>query len=275
MAIPALGGTTSYVAPEPAPAPTLTQWFIGGSFGQFDVDSNTGNLVSQSSLNDFAELLGYDDYQELILSEDFNDLDLPSSIDFDDYDGVDDSFSDLAAALAAAAPAGGYGLQTQVDDVELNMYTLHFGRDLGSFSGFDLAAYLEVGWLTGDMDLGINYISPVGVVTNVFSDSLDVDVVPVTINIKAEHALFGPVGAYASGGIGYAWTMVQSDSGGIDDNDGGFYAQASAGLVWNATESFDIYGGARWVHFESLDFGDSGFELDDQIGWEIGARYKF
>jgi hypothetical protein len=169
-------------------------------------------------------------------------------------------------------------LRTEISDVDLNMYSLHFGRSLACPQGFDLSAYLEVGWLTGDMDVE-------GIATNLttgpgfgnelvlFHENLDLDIVPVTINFKAEHSLFGPVGGYLSGGIGYAWTNVSGSD--FDENDGGFYAQLAAGLVWNVTESVDLYGGGRWVYLDSLDFGDTGLQLDNQLGWEIGARYKF
>ena len=169
-------------------------------------------------------------------------------------------------------------LRTEVSDVDLNMYSLHFGRSLACPEGFDLSAYLEVAWLTGDMDVE-------GIATNLtegpafgnelvlFRETLDIDIVPVTINFKAEHNIYGPIGGYLSGGVGYAWTNVSGF--GSDETDGGFYAQLAAGLVWNVTESVDLNGGGRWVYLDSLDFGDTELALDNQLGWEVGARYKF
>ena len=156
------------------------------------------------------------------------------------------------------------------------MYSFHLGRPIKSAAGFDLAAYVEVAWLTGDFTAtGISSFLTNNVNQVVFRENLDLDIVPLTLNLKAERNLFGSVGAYLSGGLGYAWTNISID--GDDENGGGFYAQAAAGLVWNVNSSVDIYGGARWVHLNDLEFGDDdfGFELDNQLGWEIGLRYKF
>ncbi len=285
---------TPYVAPAPAPEPAAMGWFIGGSYGQFDVDNNYESQYNDNTISSVLNDLGYDG---LGLGEDMWEYTRTSGedLDFDDllgdlgiedrpdYDDLLDDLNDLdknptdytIGDLNEALRQQGYGLESEVSDVEFDMYTFHFGRELGCASGFDMSAYLEIGWLTGDMTYGLNYISPGDGKVSIFRDSLDIDVIPVTINFKAEHVIYGPVGAYLSGGVGYAWTNIESDDFDMDESDGGFYAQAAAGLVWNVNESFELFGGARWVHLESLDFGDSGFELEDTLGWEIGARYNF
>ena len=272
----AFAGTPS-VAPAPAPAPIYGGWFIGGSFGQFDVDGSSSYDGSDLTLGDISGIdlaegatwLGQDagvDPGEATLGDYFDNLN----------EGPDWEDDNLGEALADNDILS--DLRTEVSDVDLDMYSLHFGRSLACPEGFDLSAYLEVAWLTGDM--GVE-----GIATNLtsgaafgnelvlFSETLDIDIVPVTINFKAEHNIYGPIGGYLSGGVGYAWTNVSGSD--FDETDGGFYAQAAAGLVWNVTESFDIYGGARWVYLDSLDFGDTGFELEDTLGWEVGARFNF
>jgi hypothetical protein len=59
------------------------------------------------------------------------------------------------------------------------------------------------------------------------------------------------------------------------DSDGGFYAQASAGLIYNINSQFELYAGGRWRHLNSLEFGDIPLELDDSFAWEVGARVNF
>ena len=210
------GGSKEVIAPTPPPPPALGGWFIGGTYGQFESDSN-----------------------------------------IDDYDG------EAGKAIAA-------------DKFDFDMYTLHIGRDLGSqVAGFDVAAYLEVGFLDGSAAVSTEY----GLAA-VFYGRVDFDaeIVPITINLKLERPLFGPVNFYLTGGLGYAFTdLSASESPGSDysDSDGGFYAQASAGLLYNINSQFELYAGGRWLHLSSLEFGDIPLELDDSFAWEVGARVNF
>jgi len=274
----AFAGTPS-IAPEPAPAPTLTQWFVGGSFGQINTDGTSNYDGSDITLGDVADF----DLDSVAVWEDptYNGNTGANTLGdyFDSITG--NNWSPDAPLLQSIANfnqgfANQLSFRTEISDVDLNMYSLHFGRVVGNAGGFDLAAYLEVAWMTGDFNAtGILRNIPEGTDLVLFSQKFDIDIVPVTLNFKAEHTLFGPVGAYISGGLGYAWTNISGD--GYDESGGGFFAQAAAGLVWNVSESIDIYGGARWVYLDSLDYGNDslGFELDDQLGWEIGLRYKF
>lgn len=208
----AYAGTPATVtAPPPAPAPSLCEWFVGGSFGQlYDVGNNLDSLID----NEIR------------------------------YGGVD------------------------VEDLDMNMYTLHVGRGLTNQNGWDIAAYLEVAYLDGDMT-----ISAFSSYQRKESTNIDFEMIPVTANLKVEHAIYGPVSGYLSGGLGYAWSRVSAE--GEDANDGGFYAQLAAGLVYNVNESFEIFAGARWLYLDSVDFGDSTFELDNSFAWEAGLRFNF
>ena len=156
----------------------------------------------------------------------------------------------------------------EYSDFDFDMFTLHVGRDLDTqFLGCDLAAYFEIGFLMGDLSYS-EFRS------NGFdSGSLDLDIIPLTFNIKAERALFAGVKGYITAGIGYAFT--QMDIGPISLGDGGFYAQASIGLAYDITPNWEIFGGARWLYLSSLDFGIPGAEIDDAVAWEVGLRYNF
>ena len=258
------------------PLPSAGGWFIGGSFGQFSPDGSSSYDGSDLTLGDISGISLSDGAEWLGVPGEFNPEDTLGDFFNDQNEGPGWEDDNLGEALADASILA--DLRTEVSDVDLNMYSLHFGRSLACPEGFDLSAYLEVAWLTGDMDVE-------GIATNLtegpafgnelvlFRETLDIDIVPVTINFKAEHNIYGPIGGYLSGGVGYAWTNVSGF--GSDETDGGFYAQLAAGLVWNVTESVDLYGGGRWVYLDSLDFGDTELALDNQLGWEVGARYKF
>ncbi|MBU6327976.1 MAG: hypothetical protein KGQ89_10120 [Verrucomicrobia bacterium] len=164
----------------------------------------------------------------------------------------------LSKAAAAIDPF-------DVDKFDFDMYTLHVGRDLGTqVAGFDVAAYLEVGFLDGSATISYRDAS---------AGNIDVEIVPITANLKLERALFGPVNFYLTGGLGYAFTDVSAN--GDSDNDGGFYAQASAGLLYNVNSQFELFAGGRWLYLNTLQFGAAPLDLDDAFAWEIGARVNF
>lgn len=157
-----------------------------------------------------------------------------------------------------------------VSDLDFDMYTLHVGRDLGrQVLGCDIAVYLEVGYLDGEMSISRfnSFDGPNAI-------RFDVEIIPITANVKIERPLFGPVSGYLTGGLGGAFTDISAGSEGSEDGSG-FYAQASAGLLYNINQQCEVYAGARWVYLNDLDFGDAPFELDDEIGWEVGFRYNF
>jgi opacity protein-like surface antigen len=164
-----------------------------------------------------------------------------------------------------------YDQDYKSDDVDFDLYTVQLGRDLGmQVLGCDLAAYLEVGFAQGDGT--ITYQGDGG-----YTD-LELEFIPVTMNIKFERPVYGPLSAYLTAGVGYAFTNAKYDDGGEDTSDGGFIAQASAGLLYNINAQFEIFGGVRWMYLDDLDFGgDNEFDisLENDIAFEIGARYNF
>ena len=229
-----------------APAPTLGGWFVGGTYGQLDTDSNGTQVLNN---NDPVGFLAS-----------YSEGDLGPVLDGDQRP-------------VARRPSGSIGDHYEVSDFEFDMYTLHIGRDLGKqVLGCDLAAYLEVGFLDGDANTSF-FNSGSNSFINSVSTSTDIDIIPITMNLKLERPFYGPISGYITGGVGYAFTDIELDS--ESDSGGGFYAQASIGLIYNINASWEIFGGARYVHLSSLDFGDNGIELDDNIAYEIGARYNF
>ena len=45
------------------------------------------------------------------------------------------------------------------------------------------------------------------------------------MNIKFERPVYGPLSAYLTAGVGYAFTNAKYDDGGEDTSDGGFIAR--------------------------------------------------
>ncbi len=164
-----------------------------------------------------------------------------------------------------------YGDSYTTDDVEFDLYTLQLGRDLGmQVLGCDLAAYLEVGLADGEGTVRYDGDANYG--------DLELQFIPITMNIKFERVIYGPVSAYLTGGVGYAFSNAKYDDEGNDTSDGGFYAQASAGLIYNISPQWEVFGGVRWMYLDDIDFGgDNEFDinLDNDIAWEVGVRYNF
>ncbi len=160
-----------------------------------------------------------------------------------------------------------------VSDFDFDMYSLHVGYDYGNqLMGCDVSAYLEVGYLTGDASATALFFDSFGPFTSSFETELDI--IPVTLNFKLERNIVGGLGIYGSAGLGYAFSDIETF--GESERDGGFYAQASAGLVYNITDSFETYAGARWLYLESVGLGDvNDLELDNEFAWEVGLRYNF
>lgn len=124
---------------------------------------------------------------------------------------------------------------------------------------------------------------PIGVLTG---DEIvgDVDVLPVTLNYKYEFAITPCIGWYIGAGAGVAFVDTELhhfSSGGdelADDSDEVFYAQIFTGVTWNVTESFEVFGGARYYFMDDVDFNVSDFEeSESKDDWivEAGIRFNF
>jgi len=152
---------------------------------------------------------------------------------------------------------------SSIDDVDFDIYTLHLGRDLGrQVLGFDTAAFLEVGLMDGETSIN----NQIGV---------DVELIPVTANIKLERPIYNQFSVYATAGLGYAFSDISGN--GQSATDGGFIAQATAGVLYNINQQLEAFAGVRYMFLDSVNFGGlaSDLELDNEIGWEIGLRYNF
>lgn len=194
-----------------------------------------------------------------------------------------------------AGATAGYLLENECEYV-----SGHVGKDLKrKLWGWDTAAYLEVAYFGCDMSTGggekfckdekycdkkyyggngddyYGTTSPI---------KYDLDVIPVTLNYKLERRITNTLSAYMGIGAGVAFMDLEANPGDSDD-DIVFFAQAFAGLLYNVTEQFEIFTGARVIYFDDPSFNlggvdtsldDAGFESDNVDGlFEVGARYNF
>ena len=110
----------------------------------------------------------------------------------------------------------------------------------------------------------------------------EIEVVPLTFNVKFERALCQRVSAFLGAGLGVAFVDYSGFSGltgDISGNDEVFAAQAFGGIVYHATSSLEVFAGLRWIHLDdepdSLADIASPLSLESDGLVEFGLRYNF
>ncbi|BDS07862.1 hypothetical protein NT6N_29020 [Oceaniferula spumae] len=180
--------------------------------------------------------------------------------------------------------AGGSGGYVSGDWDE-EIYTLHLGAER-KCPGSDCshAFYLEVGYTEKDGEIGIA-TAPGGPASLVYD--VEVEIIPITLNYKYECALTGNLNWYVGAGAGIALydadaSHVQAPGQSFDDTL--FYAHVFTGLVYNVSESFEIFGGVRYIFMDDPDLdigafgfasGEDEFSMDGDLHFELGARFNF
>lgn len=140
-------------------------------------------------------------------------------------------------------------------DAEEAYYTLHLGAKIAETGSITHSLFLE------------------GLYTEVNDNFIDTDLIPVTVNYKADFALNDRLSLYAGVGVGAAF--IDSSFGPFDDSNTELAAQIFAGLGYDVTETFEIYGGARWLWVDDSSVGPLPVDNGDDIGAELGLRFKF
>lgn len=179
------------------------------------------------------------------------------------------------------------------------MYGLHLGAEYkDSGTSATHAIYLQAGYAEDDAAYryypGVPGGPPVGGgITEV--SALDMSVIPITINYKFEVSLSGRLNFYSGLGLGVAvvdtsidWSWSQAlppplgfGSGRDDHTDVRFYGEVFAGVSYNFSEVFQIYGGARYIFMDDLNPNlhvtgasyDAG--IDGTCLIELGIRRRF
>ena len=151
-----------------------------------------------------------------------------------------------------------------------DMYTFQLGANSPwSFNGWNVALFAEVGW-TENHD-ALEDVGPV------FGDEdANLDIIPITFNVKLEKLISGGLAAYLGGGVGSSYVDGEFNTP-LDPDDSAddwvLTAQVFAGLAYHVNDQFEVFGGARWIYFDDPDFG--GVELDDDFLIEGGLRFHF
>ncbi len=169
-------------------------------------------------------------------------------------------------------------------ELETAMYNAHFGvtNSCWKVGPGTISLYAEVGYATQDWSRSFNDDD------DRLKDTLDLDIVPITANIKFDFPIANNLNFYIGGGLGVAWMDIDADieteqfNG--SDSDWVFTAQIFAGLSYSVTTNCEIYGGARWIYYADPTFFGSSWDLSElpetgDIGsdwlFELGVRVKF
>lgn len=169
-----------------------------------------------------------------------------------------------------------------MEDLETGLYTGHVGVDTPwQVAGWNTALYLEGGWAGKEEDF---LIAPPPNTTSgllPIAANAELDVVPVTFNVKFERPFGNGWHAYLGAGLGVSFVDIEVSSalGTESDDDTVFTAQVFGGVGYDLNEDWEIYGGARWMYFDDPSFNDAaatvGLDLDDNVVFELGVRYTF
>ena len=167
-----------------------------------------------------------------------------------------------------------------LDEFDSEMYTLHVGAEYKCpTSSCSHAVYVEVGY--ADRNDGFKYDKQgQGYYNDV---DIDTQLVPLTLNYKFECALTGNLNWYIGAGAGVAFIDVDAtdtryDTGRVTSkesesfDDTVFYGQLFAGLVYNFSDSFEAFGGGRYIYMtDDTDFDNYG----DDWFYDLGFRFNF
>ena len=158
-------------------------------------------------------------------------------------------------------------------DMDTAMYTLHVGTEYKCELS-PHAIFLEVGYANSDA-------TGFGDTTNLDTKfDVTTDIVPLTLNYKYERNFTDKLGWYIGAGAGVAFVDASHDGGDYNSfkdisskfSDAEFFGQIFTGLVYNVSDSFEIFGGARYLYMnDDKDFNTYG---DDWM-FELGARFNF
>ncbi len=158
-------------------------------------------------------------------------------------------------------------------DAEEEIYTGHIGVDTPwNVGGWNVALFAEIGFAQVDTA----YWTPFAK-----TDLVDVEteVMPLTFNVKFERPLTGNLNAFAGFGLGFSFLDVNSKSlnaaFNYSEDDTAFCGQVFAGLVYNVTESFEVFGGARWIYTDSTEFRGRAVDFEDDFMMDLGLRLNF
>lgn len=179
-----------------------------------------------------------------------------------------EDYSAKAPIAPAPAPAlwtwfagGSVGYLTDMDS---EMYTLHVGTEYHVDDVSSHAIFLEVGY--GNPSKSFN--------DNNTKYNVDIDMIPITLNYKYERQLTGNLNWYVGAGAGVMLLDGGSKSDNTDFSETEFLGQIFGGLVYNVSDDFEVFGGARYMYVSDDNFANRDVYGDDWM-FELGARWNF
>jgi len=147
--------------------------------------------------------------------------------------------------------SGGYFFDNEED-----YWTLHFGMKLAESGPVTHSLYVEGLYTEWESTLGV-----------------DSQIIPVTLNYKFDYAFNEKFSFYA--GVGAGAAFIDNDVFGFSDDSVEFTAQVFAGLGYDVTPNFQLYSGLRWLWVDDSNVGGFNVETGDDVGVELGLRFKF
>lgn len=164
-------------------------------------------------------------------------------------------------------------------DAEEAMYTGHVGVDTPwTVGGWNVALFAELA--STEVENGYSIINPAFTSAVVMSPvDVETEVMPLTLNVKLERPLTGKLNGYVGAGLGVSFIDVTATSvvpaGNYSDDETVFTGQVFAGLVYNVSEAFEVFGGARWIFTDSADVRGREVDFDEDVFFEGGLRINF
>ncbi|MGB0992505.1 MAG: outer membrane protein [Akkermansiaceae bacterium] len=192
------------------------------------------------------------------------------------YAGEDYSAKGGKEIIAPPAPSclwtwfAGGSVGQVTGDWDEEMYTLHVGAERKCpGSNCSHAVYLEVGFTEKSETAFFGTAA-------LFAHDVELEIIPITLNYKYECSLTDKLNWYVGAGAGVALADYDVSGPTVNgsDSETAFYAHIFAGLVYNVSESFEIFGGARYIFMDDV-FGSDDVALDGDTQFEIGGRFNF
>ena len=108
-----------------------------------------------------------------------------------------------------------------------------------------------------------------------FQEDGDITFINITANYEIEAKLFGPISAYAGGGVGVEIVSLDDRFDFEIDSDANFVAQVFMGLRADFGNGFLMQAGARFLMRDDFALLGDQFITEDSWAFEIGAGFQF
>ena len=174
-------------------------------------------------------------------------------------------------------------------------------RSRGGAKGSEVETELDSLFGTGAGSTLLQGVFPNYADTDIITATLNVDVeiIPITLNYRNEYDLAGELNYYFGLGAGIALVDIKTRFGLSNNNgdpavadsvsfdDSTYYVHIFAGLSYDLSESFAVFGGARYIFMGNIDLGNTNLgaagadftstdsPIDHAVQFELGARFSF